>query len=182
MSSTKQVTLPAPVEGYSSTIRALHWVGALLVFVTWWLGISLPEGPARGPAMALHSSFGVLVLSLAVLRILWRSVTPQPVPEGPALLVTLAKIGHVTLYALTLALPVTGLLARWTRSGHATLIGGFDLPAPFPLPATKLWAWTHTTIAYALAALVAAHVGAVLFHHLVLRDGVLRRMVPALPR
>lgn len=132
--------------------------------------------------MALHSSFGVLVLSLSVLRILWRSARPQPVAEGPALLATLAQAGHVTLYALTVALPVTGLLARWARSGHAALIGGFNLPAPFPLPPTKLWAGMHTTIAYALAALVAAHVVAALFHHLVLRDGVLRRMVPALSR
>jgi len=172
-------------QGYGGTVQALHWVGAFVVIATWGLGMSMdlfPRGPARSSAMSLHSTLGLLVLSLSTLRILWRGATRDPAPDGPAWMVPLAHAGHVTLYALTVALPVIGLLGRWSRSGTATLIGGFALPAPFPLPKTELWAEAHTTLAYALAALVVVHVAAALTHHLVLRDGILRRMIPILPR
>ena len=132
--------------------------------------------------MGLHSTVGLLVLTLAVLRILWRSTTPAPAHVGPAWLAPLANAGHVALYALTVALPVTGLVARWAHSGTATLIGGLSIPAPFPLPQTKLFGEVHVAIAYTLAALVAAHVLAALVHHFVLRDATLRRMAPGLSR
>jgi cytochrome b561 len=172
-------------QGYGGTVQALHWVGAFVVIATWGLGMSMdlfPRGPAHSSAMSLHSTLGLLVLSLSTLRILWRGATRDPAPDGPAWMVPLAHAGHVTLYALTVALPVIGLLGRWSRSGTATLIGGFALPAPFPLPKTELWAEAHTTLAYALAALVVVHVTAALVHHLVLRDGILRRMMPILSR
>ena len=181
MSDSQQAALPEAAQGYSGTVRALHWIGALVVIATWGVGISLdsfPRGPERSAVMGVHSTLGLLVFSLAVLRILWRSVTPAPAFEGPAWLAAVARAGHAALYALTVALPVTGLLARWAKSGSASLVGGFSLPAPFPLPETKMFGEIHETIAFALAAMVGAHLVAALFHHLVLRDGTLRRMAP----
>jgi cytochrome b561 len=175
----------APGQGYSGAVQALHWIGAFVIIATWGLGMSMdlfPRGPARGSAMGVHSTLGLLVFSLAVLRILWRAATRDPAPDGPAWMVPLAHAGHVTLYALTVALPVIGLLGRWSRSGTTTLIGGLAIPTPFALPKTDFWALAHTTLAYALAALVVVHVAAALIHHLVLRDGILRRMIPVLPR
>ncbi len=175
----------APVRDYSGTVRLLHWIGAAVVIAAWGLGFTMglfPRGPARASAMGVHSTLGLLVLSLSVLRILWRGATRDPAPEGPVWMVPLAHVGHVTLYALTVALPVVGLLTRWAHSGTATLIGGFALPAPFALPDTRLWGEAHVTLAYALAALVGVHVAAALTHHLVLSDGILRRMIPVLPR
>jgi cytochrome b561 len=176
---------PAPAPGYGGGVQTLHWIGAFVVIGAWGLGFSLdlfPRGPERSAAINVHSTLGLLVFSLAVLRILWRGATRDPAPDGPAWMVPLAHAGHVTLYALTLALPAVGLFGRWARSGTAILIGGVALPAPFALPDSPLWAQAHATLAYALAALVAVHVTAALIHHLVLRDGILRRMLPLLPR
>lgn len=183
MSDAPSAVLPEAAQGYGTTTRALHWAAALLIFGAWGLGISLeqfPRGPERAAAIGVHSSLGLLVLTLSVLRILWRSVTRAPAPEGPGWMVAAARLGHLAFYVLTVALPVSGLLARWARSGSASLVGGWSIPTPFPLPASKLWAQAHDTIAFTLAALVVAHVAAALFHHLVLRDGVLRRMLPAI--
>lgn len=181
MSNVQQDVLPPAVQGYGGTVRALHWIGALLVIAAWCVGISLdsfPRGPERTAVMGVHSTLGLVVFSLAVLRILWRLATPAPVLQGPVWLAAVARAGHTALYVLTLALPVAGLLARWAKSGSASLIGGFSIPAPFALPDTKLFAEIHVTIADALAALVAVHVLAALFHHFVLRDATLRRMAP----
>lgn len=182
MSNAQQAVLPPAVQGYGGTVRALHWIGALAVIAAWVVGISLdefPKGPERTAVMGVHSTVGLLAFTLAVLRVLWRSVTPTPAQEGPAWLVPVARAGHVALYALILALPVLGLLARWGKSGSASLIGGLTLPAPFPVPALKLWGEAHVALAYTLAALVAVHVLAALVHHFVLRDGTLRRMAVA---
>jgi len=173
------------VQAYNSGVLALHWIAAFVIVAAWVLGVSMdlfPRGPARGAALQVHVTLGLLVFSLSVLRILWRGVTPAPAPDGPAWMVPLAHAGHIAMYVMTVALPVSGLLARWARPGFATLIGGYTIPTPVALPRSELWGDAHAAIAYTLAALVAAHVGAALIHHLVLHDGVLRRMVPILPR
>lgn len=169
--------------GYSGTVQALHWIGAFVIIAAWGLGISMdlfPRGAVRSAALGVHSTLGLVVFSLAVLRILWRAATSDPPPEGPEWMVPLAHAGHVALYALTVAIPVLGLLTRWSHSGTATLIGGLAIPSPFALPDTHLWANLHSWLAYALAALVGAHVAAALIHHLVFRDNILRRMLPIL--
>ena len=177
--------LPRPEQAYSSTVQAMHWVGAFVLIAAWGLGVSMdlfPRGPARGAALQVHATLGLLVLTLTVLRILWRGATKAPAPEGPAWMVPLAHAGHAALYVLTIALPVSGLLGRWARQGSAALIGGLSIPTPFALPRSKLWGEAHEVIAFMLAALVVAHIAAALVHHLVLRDGILRRMLPVPPR
>lgn len=179
MSTVQQDVRPAAVERYGAPVRALHWIGAIVVIATWVVGISLdsfPKGPERSAVMGLHSTIGLVAFTLAALRIVWRSLTPTPAAEGPAWLAPVVRAGHAVLYALVVALPVTGMVARWAHSGTATLLGGISIPSPFPLEKNALYGDVHTTIAYALAALVVAHVAAALFHHLVRRDGTLRRM------
>ncbi len=174
--------LPKPVA-YGSATQALHWLAALAIVAAWGLGLSIdlfPRGPARAGALSVHFTLGLLVFSLALLRILGRLATPAPAPHGPAWMVLAARLDQAALYAIMLALPITGMLDRWTsRAGTVTLIGGWNLTPPFALAQTRFWGNVHEPLAYALAALVAAHVGAALFHHLVLRDGILRRMLPA---
>jgi superoxide oxidase len=172
-------------DAYGTADLVLHWLAALLIVGVWTLGVAMdafPRGPVRGTALSTHMTLGLAVLTLSVLRILWRHRAPAPPPEGPALLAVLARIGHGLLYLLTVAVPVLGLLWRWAHQGKVALLGGVVLPAPLTLPDSRLWGEAHALAAYGLAALVAGHVVAGLFHHLVLRDGTLRRMVPALPR
>src|SRR4051794_1600426 len=178
-----QVT--TPTDRYGVPTQALHWLGALAILAAWSLGImleSFPRGPVRAEAMGVHTLLGTAVLTLAALRVFSRLAGPTPAATGPAWRERAARLAHAGLYALTVALPLTGLLARWARSGSAAMPFGWSIPAPFPIPATKFWGETHETLAFALAALVVAHVAAALWHRLVLRDGVMQRMVPALGR
>ena len=168
-------------ERYGTVTQGLHWLAALLILAAWGLGFMLedfPKGPARLTAIQVHSMLGLLVLTFAVLRILSRLATSAPEPLGPAWVERFARLGHGALYALTLALPATGLLLRWAHSGEATLLGGWTIPAPFTIPGEEFWAGTHELIAYALAALVLGHVVAALWHQYVLRDDVFARIVP----
>lgn len=167
-------------RGYGMVSRAIHWVSALLIAAAWLIGTTM-EGGGRGtpgPMQVLHYSIGVLVLSLVAARLLWRGVNRPPTAEPgmPAWQHFAAGVAHVALYALMLAVPLTGLAARWARGRTVMLLGDITVPPPFAIPGGRAWGEVHETLANLLLAVVLAHVAAALWHHFVLRDGVLRRM------
>jgi superoxide oxidase len=112
-----------------------------------------------------------------LLRLLWRAVNPKPA-DPPGTPAWQARAAHVALYAATLAVPLSGILDRWARGRPFALFGLVPLPAPFTPPFGRFWGEAHEVLANLLLLVVAAHVAAALRHHLVLRDGVLRRMLP----
>jgi cytochrome b561 len=92
---------------------------------------------------------------------------------------TIAKANEYGLYILLLAMPITGL-ARVVLRGQAFELFVWQVPALLePDPAMRsLFVEAHAIGAKALMALIGLHAGAALFHRLVLRDGVLQRMLP----
>ena len=167
-------------RGYGMVSRAIHWASAFAIAAAWLIGTAM-EGGGRatpGPTVVLHYSAGILVLSLAAVRLLWRTVNRPPAPEPgmPAWQHFASGVAHVALYALALAVPLTGLADRWARGRTVMLLGGITLPPPFAVPGGRAWGEVHETLANLLLAVVLAHVAAALWHHFVLRDGVLRRM------
>ena len=165
---------------YGPATRALHWGSALLILLAWGLGTLMEDFPRamEGQAKSLHFGLGVVVLSLAALRVLWRLVNPHPAPPPgtPSWQDRAGRLAHLALYGLTLAVPLSGLFDRWARGRPVGLPGGLVLPAPFAVPGGKLWGEVHEVAANLLLVLVGLHVAAALWHHLVLRDNVLRRM------
>jgi cytochrome b561 len=174
-------TVRIPREHYNPVTRGLHGLAAVVIICAWALGISLesfPSGPQRLSAVEVHTVLGLTVLTLAVLRILVRLVTRSPENLGPAWNDFIARLGHFALYAVTLAVPLAGLMARLARSGSVSLPGGYSIPAPpFPIVGSKdFWAQTHQTLAFALAVLVVGHLLASAWHQWVLRDDVWGRI------
>ncbi|WP_431282155.1 cytochrome b [Humitalea sp. 24SJ18S-53] len=162
--------------------RAMHWGVALLVVLAWLTGSTMewfPRGAGRDAATMVHYSLGVLVLGFAALRVAWRAVSPlPPVPGQPRWQHLAAVAVHVALTVLTIALPLSGLFDRWARGRQVTVFGSLDLPAPLPIPGGRLWGEVHEVMGNLLLAVVAAHVAAALWHHVVMKDGTLRRMLP----
>lgn len=170
-------TAPLPTgrkHGYSSTQIALHWTVAALVAANWLLGgamerafEALHEGGAEaGVAVPMggaysHIAIGLAVLLLMIGRLIARVRRPVEVaPESPhRLLATVARINHLTFYALLLMIPVLGAIA-WFGGSEAA--GGL-----------------HKLGVTVLLALIAVHVAGALFEHFVLKDGVIRRMLRA---
>lgn len=163
-------------------VRALHWSIAGLVTLAWLVGITmedLPRGGGREQAMSLHYSLGIVVFVLAVLRLVRPLLWPLAHPTGQSLWrVWAAQAAHWALAAITLGLPITGLLDRWARGRPVSVFGGVLLPAPMTIPGGRLWGEAHELVAIILAAMVALHIAAALWHHLALGDGTLVRMLP----
>ena len=176
---------PAPPnERYDSVQIALHWlISALIVAAIGliWTVNALPKGDLQTTLFFLHRSCGVTILALAVLRLAWRLSRSVPPPPAtlPAWQQLAATATHWLLYALIIIMPITGYLSSALLGHPVTVFFLFDLP---PLGEHKPYAdiagAIHVTLQWAVYGLIALHAGAALRHHFVLRDGVLRRMLP----
>lgn len=173
------------VPRYSGVAIALHWTSAVLVFCGFALGLymaGLTFSPAKLRYLSWHKWIGITIFLLAAVRIAWRFAKPPPplpasVPEWQR---QAARVSHLLLYALMLAIPLSGWLYS-SASGVSVVYLGLvplpDLVAKDKATAAALLA-VHQTLNYVLAAMVTLHVGAALRHGIVKRDGVLARMLP----
>ena len=184
----KNGTLPGENgEGASTRPRGLvvlHWLTLLCVVSGVVLILVRDEVAGRAMRQWLldgHRHFGVLVLLLFVARVALRIRSGKLPPTGDPSRLTraAAALVHVALYALLLALPLLGWALNDALGKPAHLLG-VALPALVGADedlADTLLAW-HQDAAWLLLGLVLLHAAAALWHHFVLRDGVLRMMLP----
>ncbi len=170
---------------YHPFVRTLHWLMTLLIFAALALGVwatQLPRGDLRSEVLFVHKSFGVTVLALIVVRILARLVLGTPPYAAPLDRLThaAASAGHLGLYALMIALPVSGYLTS-TAGGHdVSFFGLFALPnlvGPDKALAESA-GQAHYVFAWAMGVVLALHLAAVVWHARFKRDEVLTRMWP----
>ncbi|MFS0773298.1 cytochrome b [Sphingomonas sp. 1P08PE] len=168
---------------YSAVAMWFHWTIATLVIANLVIGLF---HDAIG-LMSAHKAIGLTVLALTAGRVAWRIAhRPPPLPvHTPGWERGLAHATHWTLYLLMIAMPVTGWLmvsGDETRR-PLTWFGLFDLPyLPVGTAAGDFGHDAHGLLGWLMLALVLLHVAAALRHRLILRDGILGRMAPALDR
>jgi cytochrome b561 len=170
---------------YSHAAMALHWLMAILLISLFSLGIymhELPLSPDKLKLYSWHKWAGVTAFMLVLLRLLWRAGhRPPPLPAAmPGWQKTASHGMHHLLYVLMVAVPLSGWLMS-SAKGFQTVYFGV-LPLPDVLGKDKelgeLLQTVHKILNLSLAALVVAHVGAALKHHLIDRDDILSRMLP----
>jgi cytochrome b561 len=171
---------------YTATAKSLHWLMALLIFGLLALGFymaDLPLSPEKLQFYSWHKWAGVSVFVLVWLRLFWR-LTHRPPAFAASLSATqqaLAHLGHLALYLLMIAIPVSGWLMSSAKGVQTVWFG--VLPLPDLLGRDKALgaqlADLHSALNIGLLVLIGGHAAAALFHHLVHKDDTLRRMLPA---
>lgn len=171
--------------GWDTVTRLLHWgVAALILalFALGWLARLAPLSPDKITLFYWHKSLGMLVLALVLIRLGWRvGNRPPPLPAGLAAWEPrVARATHVFLYLLILLLPLSGWLIDSAAGIPFRIFWAVPLPAIAPVSARleHLFETLHLGASWALAVVLLGHVGAALRHHFLLRDAVLRRMLP----
>lgn len=171
--------------GYTGTAKTLHWlILALLIvqFAVAWTMPNIGRNTQPGTLINLHFSVGVLILTIAIVRLAWRVTHGEPAPEDglPPWQVVSARVLHWLLYLLLFVVPILGW-ANASYRGFPIVMFGLELPKLVATHASS-WGWTgdiHAFLAtYVMLALVGLHVLAALYHYFVRRDGVLQRMLP----
>lgn len=169
--------------GYTLVARLFHWVLALLIIGMLALGFyasGLENSPLKIRLFFWHKSFGISILALVLLRLLWRlRHRPPAMPERmPKLERNGAKTAHWLLYSLMLLMPVSGWLIHSASGYSFKVFGWFNLPA-LVSPEKALqqqMAELHEIAAYLLIALLVLHLLAALKHRFIDRDEVFAGM------
>lgn len=176
---------------YDPLSRAFHWVTAIVVTIAFILG---PGGfgrlmrsgvdPATRSDIVWHETLGMLVFVLTVLRLLWVAFRPAAPQIAMAGWMQLASKGaHLALWALMLALPISAMLVLGSEGYPLTLLGGLRIDQ-MPLIANSGladladWGDVHEFLGNAIMWLAGLHAVAAIYHHLILKDGVLKSMLP----
>lgn len=168
-------------ERFGLVTRLLHWGIAGLVVVMLSLGLRLEDmqpGLANLWLYGLHKSLGILTLSLMVLRILWHLYNPPPRPIGGGWQALAARITHLTIYFLLLAIPLSGWAASAATGIDVVIFDRWTLPAIAPV--SPLWEARgfalHDALTKLLILLLLLHMGGALKREMD-GDGTLRRMI-----
>jgi superoxide oxidase len=176
-------------ERFDQVSIALHWLTVVLIVVQYgslWLHEAAHHGGGLAAAsLSVHRSMGVVTWTVVVMRLVWRHYFAYlpPFPSSmPKLQQLVAKANEYGLYFLLLVQPITGL-ARVLLRGQPFELLIWQVPALFDHndQMRAFFVEAHGLGAKALLALIGLHAGAALFHRLILRDGVLQRMLPRLP-
>lgn len=171
-------------DRYGTLSKVLHWVLALLVIGLLCVGMLMEDldTGTKFKVYALHKSFGICVLALVFVRILWHVYSRKPgFVDGMKPWEKLAAhAAHIFLYIAMIVMPMTGWLMSSAKGYTVTVFSTFDLPHLIAenKELGKLFAETHELLAYALIAAVAIHIGAALKHHVINKDATLKRMLP----
>lgn len=169
-------------DSFSGLQRALHWLTAIMVLTMLFIGVGMVSTlkPAFLTLIAIHKPLGIAILALVVVRLgvrLWLGAPPLP-RDLPRLQVLAAKLSHVALYALLIAMPLVGWGMLSAGGYPIVLYGPIHLPEFLPHD-DRLHAilrTAHTVLAIMFFATILLHVAAALFHALIRRDGVFRAM------
>jgi cytochrome b561 len=172
-------------DSWGAGAKFFHWLMAALIVFQIMLGVmavTWPVSPTKLDLFVWHKSFGVLILTLAALRLLWRFANPTPeLPDGMvAWERAAARVSHFLLYLLMIALPVTGWIINSAANIPFRVFWLVPLP-PIVAPdkaLADLFAQVHGGLALALVVVLVAHIGAALRHHFIKHDKVLVRMLP----
>ncbi len=173
------------LDRYGTLAQLFHWVIVALIILQYIIIESaqdLPAGIQKLRLFALHKSFGITILALAVLRLLWRWMNPTPrLPDArPRYEHLLAKVSHFALYALILAMPLTGWIMSNAENFPVSYFRLFTLPT-LVAPDRELgeaMEETHEILFNVLVGVAVVHILAALRHHFWLKDDVLKRMLP----
>ena len=172
-------------EEWGGVSKTLHWLVVALILAMAWLGLTmgdLPNGPDKIATYALHKSIGLSILALMVLRLGWRlyAGAPATVAGTPPWQERIASLTHWALYALLLAMPLSGWVLNSASGFPLQWFGLFNLPAIAGKDHDlhELAEQIHELLFWTLVALVVAHAAAAFYHHLFQRDATLARMLP----
>lgn len=177
--ATAAIGTPARYDGLSIL---LHWITAALVVALWVLGQTIDWFPKGAPKIDARSTHFLLGITLGVVllgRIAWRATAGRSLPladKGWAGIT--AKTVHYGLYLLVAATVVLGIFNAWQRGD--VVFNLFTIPKMIPgdLALKHTLEELHGDFADVVLIVAGLHAAAALVHHYLLRDSVLRRMLP----
>jgi cytochrome b561 len=165
---------------YHPFLVILHWTIAVLIVAMLVIGYTqlgdTSNDAAKVQVLSLHMPIGITILALTAIRLLVRTFSKKPAPAttGNPILDKIGVATHYLLYLLALGMGISGIGISSQAGLPAIVFEGIgSLPADFSAFPPALG---HSLIAVLLSGLVLLHIGAALYHQVLLKDNLLARM------
>lgn len=171
------------LKRFGSITKLLHWLIFILIAAQFYFVWSLSENSPLIPLyMMLHKSVGVTVLVLGILFYIWHIISIKPLPpeNQPQWQYFISKLVHHVLFILIILMPLVGYLLTCSDGKPINFFGWFTIPCLIPTSEQlgNMMFSVHETIAFIILILVGIHFLAALYHHVIRKDEVLKRMLP----
>ncbi len=170
-------------NSYGSLTRHFHWVMGIIILgiiIAGFIMTSMEDGDQKWFIYAQHKAFGVIILTLVPLRLMWRWMNKQPkLPDSiPNWQASLANMNILFLYTCIILMPFSGFIMS-SFGGHPISFFGLFTITPFfeKHEFAAISHQLHLGFAWAIAISVSLHILGALHHHLILKDNVLKRML-----
>ena len=179
------MTVRNTASTYAAVHIVLHSLTAVSVVGLFASGVWMVEltyyDPWYNRAPALHKAFGMVLIAVMVVRLLWRwdNGMPEPEPGVRRWEARAAHLVHVVLYVGVFATAISGYLIATAKGEPVVVFDLFSVPATVHgLPRQEDVAGDfHTYLSYGLVGLAGLHAAAAVKHHLIDRDATLLRML-----
>lgn len=181
----EQVTaaIGEPAARYDGLSIVLHWLTAVLVLGLWTLGQTIDffaKGTPRIDARSVHIVLGATLAGVLIARVLWRTSAGRKLPLASADWIGMtARATHYGLYLLLVTTIVLGVLNAWQRGDILFNVNTIPKLVPGDLAFKRTIEDLHGDFADVVLIVAGLHAAAALAHHYLLRDSVLRRMLPS---
>ncbi|QEY51254.1 cytochrome b [Legionella longbeachae] len=172
------------LKSFGTITKLLHWLIFILISLQFYLvWISVPSNPSNQTFyIMLHKSIGMIILLLGLFFIIWHLIDIKPLPPKiqPHWQSITAKIVHYMLFILLLAMPIVGYLLVCANGRIVNFFGWFNLPSLISKNKHigDIMFSLHEKLGYLILILVGIHFLAALYHQLIVKDNVLKRMLP----
>lgn len=168
---------------YGLISRIFHWVISIMLITMLIVGFYMTEmeiSDQKWQIYAMHKSTGTILLVLIILRILWRLISISPdLPNTVGYLEKIGyKIGIKAMYLLMLLMPITGMLMTLYSGRPISVYGLFTIPSfEANKDFAKIFNQIHDYGAIILASAAGLHTLIALYHHFIVKDRLLHRMI-----
>lgn len=177
------MALESSATHYGTVEQGFHWVTAVIVLAAFLTGLGGPDSRLYSSDMAtdrqIHETLGICVLVLTLLRLVWRHIDPTPETVTDWRIKIAARMVEGLIYLLLLALPISAITGLWLTEHPISAFGlEIVLPVSNADEAGETILDLHKLMGDTIMYLAGAHALAAIFHHFILRDGVLDSMLP----
>ncbi|MFK7968680.1 MAG: cytochrome b [Rickettsiaceae bacterium] len=171
-------------SSYGLVSKLFHWFMSLIIISLLIVGFtmtSMESSDNKWELYFMHKATGVVVLSLVILRLLWRLINiqldlPADLPSWQKLA---SRVTHYLLYIFMFLMPVSGVLMSILGGHEVNVFGLFTVPAATEKNTSLAHFFhdLHGISAFAFAGLIVLHISAGLYHHFIRKDSILKRMI-----
>lgn len=174
-------------QKFSRLTITLHWLVGITIMVLIGVGIYMTNNKVYS-LYPTHKSIGILIFSLVLVRVVWRLMNgfPKPVGNYSSVEHILAKVVHWVLLIGTIMFPISGMMMSGA-GGHGLYVFGVELLASNYNAAGEAVALNaelaekahnmHGILPKVMIVAIVLHVAGALKHHIIDKDGTLRRML-----